>query len=101
MFILFEFLWNMTIYLLESLFPHIKYRENIFRKLHVHITVYKSVFHQVIGNLSQVARVAQWLERRCKDLVILASPVRIPLWEVPVLRMRPYREPLRPNAMSA
>jgi hypothetical protein len=27
-------------------------------------------------------RVAQWLERRRKDLVILASPVQIPLWDV-------------------
>jgi hypothetical protein len=27
-------------------------------------------------------RVAQWLERRRSDLVILASPVRIPLWDV-------------------
>jgi hypothetical protein len=25
------------------------------------------------------ACVAQWLKRRCKDLVIIASPVRIPL----------------------
>jgi hypothetical protein len=28
------------------------------------------------------ARVAQWLEWRCKDMMILASPVRIPLWDV-------------------
>jgi hypothetical protein len=26
--------------------------------------------------------VAQWLERRRKDLMIFASPVRIPLWDV-------------------
>jgi hypothetical protein len=26
--------------------------------------------------------VAQWLEQRRKDLVILVSPVRIPLWEM-------------------
>jgi hypothetical protein len=31
---------------------------------------------------AQAARVAQWLERRRKDLVILASPVRNPLWDV-------------------
>jgi hypothetical protein len=30
----------------------------------------------------KVAREAQWLERRRKDLVILASPVRIPLWDL-------------------
>jgi hypothetical protein len=30
----------------------------------------------------EVARVAQWLERRRKDLVIIASLVRIPLWDV-------------------
>ena len=28
-----------------------------------------------------VARVVQWLKRRLKDLVIFASPVRIPLWD--------------------
>ena len=33
-------------------------------------------------NLAWAARVAQCLERRRKDLVILASPVRIPLWDV-------------------
>jgi hypothetical protein len=32
----------------------------------------------------KAARVAQWLEQRRKDLVILASPVRIPLWDVGV-----------------
>jgi hypothetical protein len=32
--------------------------------------------------IKQAARVAQWLERRRKDLVILASLVRIPLWDV-------------------
>ena len=31
---------------------------------------------------TQAARMAQWLERRRKDLIILASPVRIPLWDV-------------------
>ena len=30
------------------------------------------------------AGVAQWLERRRKDLLILASPVRIPLWDMGV-----------------
>jgi hypothetical protein len=30
------------------------------------------------------AGVAQWLELRRKDLVILTSPVRIPLWDVGV-----------------
>jgi hypothetical protein len=30
----------------------------------------------------KVARVTLWLERRRKDLVIFASPVQIPLWDV-------------------
>jgi hypothetical protein len=30
----------------------------------------------------QAARVAEWLERRYKDMAILASPVRIPLWDM-------------------
>jgi hypothetical protein len=28
--------------------------------------------------------VAQWLERRCQDLMILMSRIRIPLWDVGV-----------------
>jgi hypothetical protein len=41
--------------------------------------------------LPQTTCVAQWLERRCKDLVFLASPVKILLWDVAFLRMRPYK----------
>jgi hypothetical protein len=50
----------------------------------------KPVLHAFIwGNLSfknlyKAVRVVQWLERRRKDLVILASPVRILLWDVGV-----------------
>jgi hypothetical protein len=42
------------------------------------LTIYQNLhFRSLI-----VVRVAQWLERRLKDLMILASPVRIPLWDV-------------------
>jgi hypothetical protein len=30
----------------------------------------------------QAARVTQWLEQRYKDLVVLTSQVRIPLWDM-------------------
>jgi hypothetical protein len=30
----------------------------------------------------EVAKVAQWLDRRRKDLMILTSRLRIPLWDV-------------------
>jgi hypothetical protein len=33
-------------------------------------------------NLARAARVAQCLEQRRKDLVILAPPVRIPQWDM-------------------
>jgi hypothetical protein len=32
--------------------------------------------------LNKVARVAQWLEQRRKDMMILASRIQIPLWDV-------------------
>jgi hypothetical protein len=36
----------------------------------------------VVSTYKGAARVAQWLERRRKDLVILASPVQILVWDV-------------------
>jgi hypothetical protein len=36
----------------------------------------------IFNSVYCAARVVQWLERRLKDLVILASPVRMPLWDV-------------------
>jgi hypothetical protein len=35
-----------------------------------------------MSHVFEVARVAQWLERRRKGLMIVASPVRISLWKV-------------------
>jgi hypothetical protein len=42
------------------------------------------LFYLPFKNFSFIwnARVAQWLKRRRKDLVILVSPVRIPQWDV-------------------
>jgi hypothetical protein len=39
-----------------------------------------SLVVSLIQNVS--ARVAQWLEQRRNDLMIFASPVQIPLWDV-------------------
>jgi hypothetical protein len=42
--------------------------------------------------LPLAAHVVQWLKQRRKDLVILASPVHIPLWDMGAgPRMRPYK----------
>jgi hypothetical protein len=40
--------------------------------------------HWTFPLLIQVACVAQWLDRKRKDLVILASTVRITLWDMGV-----------------
>jgi hypothetical protein len=40
------------------------------------------LFYYECLQFSIIINVAQWLEKQCKDLMILASLVRIPLWDV-------------------